>query len=382
MGLPVTFGTDHTSSMITAIVGHAAAGRTTVFNALTRSEAPTGSYGASRGLNIGLGAKPDSRLDYLESAFSARKKVRAEMEFWDMPTDYAKSDVFTRESVNSMQRVNCMLIVVRAFEDPSVPHPAGNISWTRDLGNLLFDVTFADIELIHRRIERITDGMKALKSSDRDAAKRNIEVLQQIESRLESGEPLRESESSDAEARALSGAFTLSSLPIVVAVNIGEGDIGVATSDNLESQARDALGEQAIGPATRIAPICGTVEQELRQMPDDESAAMRTELYAGIDASEELMSECLSALSLDTFYTASDKEVRAWHFPAELPASEAAGIIHSDMERGFIRAEVVAFDAFSQCGSMVAAKRAGSLRQEGRDYTFKDGDIAHFLFSV
>ena len=368
--------------MITAIVGLASAGKTTVFNALTRSTAATGSYGASKGANIGFGAKPDSRLDFLESAFSARNKVRAEMEFWDMPTDYSRSDVFTPETVNSMQRVNCLLLVVRAFDDPSVPHPAGNVSWTRDLGNLMFDVTFTDIELIHRRIERINDGMKSMKSADRETAKRNIAALEQIQTRLESGEPLRESQLADAESRAISGAFTLSSLPIVVAVNIAEDDIGVATSGNLASQVRETLGEHAPGESTRIVPICGPLEEELRHLQDEESEPIRSELYGNLNASEELMSECLKSMKLDTFYTASDKEVRAWHFPAGSTASTSAGIIHSDMERGFIRAEVVAFDAFSECGSMVGAKRAGSLRQEGRDYAFKDGDIAHFLFSV
>ena len=368
--------------MITAIVGNASAGKTTVFNALTRSAAVTGSYGATKGLNIGFGAKPDSRLNFLDSAFKARNKVRAEMEFWDTPTDYSKTDIFTRETVNSLQRVTCLLLVVRAFDDPSVPHPSGSTSWTRDLEHLLFEVTFADIELIHRRIERIGDGMKSMKSGDRDNASRNIEELKQIQAMLETGKPLRSSELTDVESRALSGAFTLSSLPIVVAVNISEEDVGVIASDDLESQARETVDQLALGVDPRIVPICSTVEAELRQMPDDESEAMRNQLYGGINASEELMSECLKALKLETFYTASQKEVRAWHFPSNSTASTAAGIIHSDIERGFIRAEIVTFDAFAQCGSMVEAKRAGSLRQEGRDYALKDGDIAHFLFSV
>ena len=368
--------------MITAIVGHASSGKTTVFNALTRSAAATGPYGAAKGINVGFGAKPDSRLDFLDTAFKARNKVRAEMEFWDMPTDYSKSDVFTRETVNSMQRAACLLLVVRAFDDPSVPHPSGSTSWTRDLEHLLFDVTFADIELIHRRIERIGDGMKSMKPGDREVANRNIGSLQQIQSKLELGEPLRSSELTDAQSRALSGAFTLSSLPIVVAVNISEDDAGMTTSDDLESQVRASISELALSEGIGIVPICGSVEAELRHMSDDESEALRNELYGGVNASEELMSECLKALKLETFYTASDKEVRAWHFPSDSTASTAAGIIHSDMERGFIRAEVVTFNAFSQCGSMVEAKRAGNLRKEGRDYTVKDGDIAHFLFSV
>lgn len=367
--------------MTTAILGLAAAGRTTVFNALTRSAAPTGSYGASKGLNVGVGDRPDTQLDTLERVFSARNKVRANLELWDTPTDYSTDDVFPRETVNSLQRTKCLLLVVRAFDDPSVPHPNGEVAWQRDLETLLFDIVFADIELIHNRIERISVGMKALKSGDRATATRNIETLEQMRSKLEDGVALRSIELSEAESRAISGTFTLSSLPVVVAVNIGERDMGIASTE-LERESRTHISESLIDDDTRFVPVCAQLEEELRQMDEDESHAIRRELYGARNASDDLMSECLNALRMETFYTASEKEVRAWHFSAGSTASQAAGIVHSDMERGFIRAEVVSFDAFAKCGSMKEARKSGALRQEGRDYIFKDGDIANFLFSV
>ena len=367
--------------MSIAIVGFASAGKTTVFNALTRSMVAAGSYGASKGVNIGVGAQPDVRLDYLESAFAARSKVYANMEFWDMPTDYSSNDVFTREFVNGLQRARCLLVAVRAFDDPAVPHPAGSVSWLRDLEQLLFDIVFADIELVNRRIERIRDGMKALKSGERETATKNLETLEHVQSRLEDGVALRSIRITEGESRALSGMFTLSSLPLVVAVNISEHDLEIARGD-INAQTRQTIAESLMGEHAEALPICAPLEEELRHMPDLESQSIREELYGDQDGSSDLMSACLDALRFETFYTASEKEVRAWHFAAGSTASQAAGVVHSDMERGFIRAEIVAYEDFQRCGSMEEARKSGVLRQEGREYPFKDGDISHFLFSV
>ena len=367
--------------MSIAIVGFASAGKTTVFNALTRSTVETGSYGASKGINIGVGAQPDARLDYLESAFAARSKVYANMEFWDMPTDYSSNDVFTREFVNGLQRARCLLVAVRAFDDPAVPHPAGSISWLRDLEQLLFDIVFSDIELINRRMERIRDSMKALKSSERETATKNLEMLGHLQSRLEDGVALRSFRTTEAESRVLSGMFTLSSLPLVIAVNISEHDLEMGRGD-INTQTRETIAESLMGGHAEVLPVCAPLEVELRHMTDQESQSIREELYGGQDGSSDLMSACLYALQFETFYTTSEKEVRAWHFAAGSTASQAAGVVHSDMERGFIRAEIVAYEDFQRCGSMEEARKSGVLRQEGRDYPFEDGDISHFLFSV
>lgn len=367
--------------MSTAIIGLAAAGKTTVFNALTRGSVDKGLYGAAKSANIGIGAKPDSRLDFLNEAFKSRRKVRAEMTFWDMPVDYSSGTVLSRETVNSLQKAKALLLVIRKFEDPSIPHPDGSVDWLRDLEKLTFEILFADIELLDRRVERVESGMKALKSSERVQAAANIESLKEVQTLLENGSPLRSLSLDDSASRAISGSFALSGLPFLVAVNIGEDDIGI-DPDELRSQAVDSLGSGIIDDDTAIIPICGSLEEELRSMDDSEADELRFELGIANDNSEALMDACLKCLKTQTFYTTSDREVRAWHFRAGSSAPEAAGIVHSDMERGFIRAEVVAYDDFVRCGSMMEARKQGVLRQEGKDYTFVDGDMANFLFSV
>ena len=367
--------------MSTAIIGLAAAGKTTLFNALTRGAVDKGLYGAAKSANIGIGAKPDTRLDFINEAFNSRRKVRAEMTFWDMPVDYSSGTVLSRETVNSLQKAKALLLVVRKFEDPATPHPDGSVDWLRDLEKLTFEILFADIELLDRRVERVESGMKALKSSERVQAAANIHALKEIQTRLEDGSPLRSLSLDESSSRAISGSFVLSALPFVVAVNVGEDDISIDT-EVLRTQAVDKLGLNVIDDQTQIVPICGSLEEELRNMDETEANELRSELGLADDYSEALMDASLKCLNTQTFYTASDREVRAWHFRAGSSAPEAAGIVHSDMERGFIRAEIVAYDDFVRCGSMMEARKQGVLRQEGKNYTFVDGDMANFLFSV
>ena len=367
--------------MSTAIIGLAASGKTTIFNALTRGSVDKGSYGAAKSVNIGVGAKPDARLDYLDTAFKARSKVRAEMTFWDMPVDYTSGAILPRETVNSLQKSRALLAVVRKFEDPATPHPDGSIDWLRDLGKLIFEILFADIALVDRRIERVESGFKAMKSSERVQALANIEALKHVQSSLEGGTPIRSMQLDEAEARVISNTLVLSALPLVVAVNVGEDEIGMDAVE-LKSEAVHNLGGSVIDPETQLVPICGTIEEELRGMSDDEATELRMDLGIERDDGEVLMDASLRCLNTQTFYTASDREVRAWHFPAGASAPKAAGLVHSDMERGFIRAEVVAYEDFLRCGNMLEARKQGLLRQEGKSYAFADGDMANFLFSV
>ncbi len=367
--------------MSTAIIGLAAAGKTTVFNALTRAQADKGQYGAGKPLNIGIGTKPDARLDFIDDAFSARRKVRAEMTFWDVPVDYASGNVLSRETVNSLQKTKSLVTVVRKFDDASTPHPDGSTDWLRDLEKLSFEILFADIALLDRRVERITTGMKALKSSDRNQAAANVEALKRLQSQLEDGKPLRSQHLDENESRALSSSFTLSSLPLVVAVNVGEDESDV-DANVLRIEAQKSIGMDTIDTKTQVLPICGSIEEELRNLDDHEAAELRSDLGIGRDDSEALMDACLKCLDTQTFYTASEREARAWHFRKGSLAPETAGIIHSDIERGFIRAEVVAYDDFVRFPSMAEARKQGVLRQEGRNYTIQDGDLVNFLFSV
>lgn len=361
--------------MSTAIIGLASSGKTTVFNALTRGAVDKGVYGNTKSMNLGVGSKPDSRLDFIERAFKSRKKVRAEMPFWDMPSDYASGTLFSGETINALQKARTLLVVVRAFDDPAVPHPDGDADWVRDAEKILFEILFADIALIDRRIERINNEMKSMKSSERSQALGNINALKQVQSVLESGIAIRSKELAEGEQRVLSGTFALSALPVVIAVNMNEDE---AAPDSAHIPTDAVASDEKVS----IVPISASLEEELRSLGDDEADELRLELGLDENGSEKLMDACLSSLNTLTFYTASEKEARAWHFPQGYTAPESAGIIHSDMERGFIRAEVVSYNDFTKCGSMAEARKRGLLRQEGRDYLFADGDIANFLFSV
>ena len=367
--------------MSTAIIGLASSGKTTVFNALTRGVVDKGIYGNTKSMNLGVGSKPDSRLDFIARAFKSRKKVRAEMPFWDMPSDYVSGTLFSGETINALQKARVLLVVVRAFDDPAVPHPDGDVDWLRDAEKILFEILFADIALIDRRIERINTEMKSMKSGERSQAVVKIDALKQVQYDLESGIAIRSKKLGESEQRVLSGTFALSALPVVIAVNMNEDE---AVSDSVDHliDAVDRLDAVASDEKVSIMPISASLEEELRSLRDDEADELRLELGLDENGSEKLMDACLSSLNTLTFYTASEKESRAWHFPQGYTAPESAGIIHSDMERGFIRAEVVSYNDFTECGSMVEARKRGLLRQEGKDYLFADGDIANFLFSV
>ncbi len=367
--------------MTTAIVGLASSGKTTLFNALTRTSAPKGSYGEMKSMNMGVGAKPDHRLESLERSFKSRRKVRAEMPFWDMPTDYVSGDMFKGETITSLQRAKAIVAVVRSFGDPAVPHSEGSVDWRRDAQAILFDILFADIELLDRRISRIQDRMKAMKSAERVVAIQNIKALEETQKRLEDGIPVRSAQLEDSARRVVATSFMLSALPLMVALNIDESDAD-ADPETMASDAARELNVEFEDRSFRVVPFCARLEEELRALNDAEAEELRDEMELRFNASETLMDACLASLKTQTFYTASDREVRAWHFPAGCTAPEAAGIVHSDMERGFIRAEVVAFNDYMECESMAEARKRGLLRQEGREYRFADGDIVNFLFSV
>ena len=360
------------------IIGLAASGKTTVFNALTRGSAQAGGYSSARGANVGVAHVPDERIGELKKMFNPKKTTYAEVTYVDLPGNTGKSqdEWLTSEAVVQLQKMDALIVVVRAFDDGSIPHPSGSVDWTRDLEKCTFDIQFADIALLDRRAQRISESMKGLKTTDRDAALKVIETLKAVQADLESGVPVRARAHSETEKRALSDTFLLSALPLLVAVNIGEGDLPRGLE--LEKQAASLLK----GPSTGTAAICGKLEMELAQMPPEEEAEMRSGLGAGQSGLQRMIALSYKVLGLLSFLTVGEDEVRAWTIPAGFTAPKAAGRVHSDLERGFIRAEVVSYDDLIASGSMVEAKKRGVFRQEGREYAVKDGDIINFLFSV
>ena len=360
------------------IIGLPGSGKTTVFNALTRAAAEAGGFGASKSANIGVAHVPDVRLDRLTAIFKPKRTVHAEITYVDLPGAHGQGsgDLFTGEAIGQLQRVDAVLHVVRAFEDPSVPHTLGSVDYRRDIDQVSFDIQFADISLLDRRIERIRDVMKGLKASDRTQAENSIVVLQRLQQELEDGNAVRDRQFTAEESRAVSDTFLLSRLPLLVALNTGDADLGRA--DELD----DELATLLPGAKSGGAAICGKLEAELRELSPEDEAEMRSGLDAGESGLDRMIRLSYQVLGLISFLTVGEDEVRAWTISDGIEAPKAAGAVHSDIERGFIRAEVVGYDDFVEAGSMAESRNRGQLRQEGRAYVMRDGDIVNFLFSV
>ncbi len=360
------------------IIGLPGSGKTTLFNALTRGTAQSGSFGGNQSANIGVAHVPDPRLDRLTEIFQPKRTVAAEVTYVDLPgaRSTESADLFSGESMGHLQRVDALLHVVRAFDDPAVPHALGSVDYARDIEKVNFDVLFADISLLERRIDRIKEGMKGLKSQERAQAEKNIEVLQQLQGEMEDGTAARDRDFTEEEITAVSDTFLLSRLPLLVALNVGEDDI--SRTDELESELAELTG----GANSGSAVMCGRLEEELAQMSHEEEAEMRSGLDAGESGLERMIRLSYRVLGLISFLTVGEDEVRAWTITEGTSAPRAAGTVHSDIERGFIRAETVSYDDFVAAGSLAEARNSGALRQEGRDYVVQDGDILNFRFSV
>ena len=357
------------------IIGLPSSGKTTIFNSLTRGNADVGGFGSARSANIGVAHVPDERIDILSGMFKSKKKVYAEVTYVDLPGS-SSGDMFAGEALAQLQQVDAILIVARAFEDDSVPHLEGSVDYKRDIEKVAFDILFADISLLERRIERLTAGLKALKATERDEAMKNIETIKRLQGDLENGTSFRDRDLDPSEAKAISDTFTLSSLPLLVALNIGEYDIPNT------SAVEQSMATLLDGRSTGVAAICGSLEAELAGMSEEEEAEMRAGLDAGEPGLSRMIKLSYNVLGLNSFLTVGEDESRAWTIPIGALAPKAAGVIHSDIERGFIRAETVAYQDFIDAGSMAEARNRGQYRQEGRDYIVQDGDIINFLFSV
>jgi len=357
------------------IIGLPSSGKTTIFNALTRGAAETGGFGSNRDTNVGVAHVPDERVDILSDMFKSRKKVYAEVTYVDLPGS-SSGELFAGEAMGQLQQVDAILLVARAFEDDSVPHIEGDVDYKRDIEKVAFDTVFADIALLERRIERITTGQKSMKSAERDEAVKHVEILKRLQSELEEGTAFRDRELDAAEQKAISDTFTLSSLPLLVALNIGEDDI--SRTEELETEISGIIG----GKSSGVAAICGNLEAELSGMDSEEEAEMRAGLDAGESGLSRMIKLSYRVLGLNSFLTVGEDETRAWTVNVGALAPKAAGVIHSDIERGFIRAETISYSDFIDCGSMAEARNRGLYRQEGRDYVVQDGDIVNFLFSV
>jgi GTP-binding protein YchF len=363
-----------------AIVGLAASGKTTVFNTLTRGHAETGGYGALT-LNVGVVKVPDERLDRLAEIFKPKKIVHADVTYVDLPAPPASSEghvgteELPAEHLARLRESDALLHVVRAFEDPSVPHPDGEVDPARDIERLDLEFILADLAMVDRRLERLASSGRHGTPAERESNEREEVILRRLKTELEAGRPIRDAGLTDDEAKAVRGFRFLTEKPVLVLLNVGENQLASAAATTAKVGAgydhRHAL----------IDHLSAKIEMELGELEPDDAATFMEELGIAESGLERVFRLSYRLLGLVSFLTAGPDEVRAWPIPDGSTAVDAAGVIHTDLARGFIRAETVHYDDLLSLGSTAEARKAGKLRSEGKTYRVTDGDVLEILFS-
>ena len=359
-----------------AIVGLPRSGKSTVFNALTAGHFATTSAGGAGAVNVGVVKVADSRLATLREMYNPRKVVPAEIKFWDLPAgewDSPKQVLGGRQR-NLLQAADAILLIVRSFDDPAVTHPLGALDPERDLRSLLEELSLADLESLDRADERLAGNFNKAKPAERPQLANQLEAIRKMKSAIESGVPARDQQLAASEAAALSDFQLLTGKPVVVAFNTGEsGPAPTLAALSLPSATVAGLEEVAL-PAR--------LEEDLTLMTDEEAAEFREAFGLEEPAIERVKRACYDAAGLISFLTVGEDEVRAWPVPQGIPAQDAAGAIHSDFYRGFIRAEVIPYNDLTRCGSIAQGRKEGVLRSEGKTYMVQDGDVINFLVNA
>lgn len=363
-----------------AIVGLAASGKTTVFNTLTRGHAETGGYGALT-LNVGAVKVPDERLDRLAAIYKPKKVVQADVTYVDLPAPPASheghvgTEELPAEHLARLRESDALLHVVRAFDDPSVPHPDGTVEPARDLERLDLEFILADLAIVERRLERLTTSGRHGTPAEREANEREEAILRRLKVELEAGRPIRDAGLGDDEAKAIRGFRFLTEKPVLVLLNVSEADLADAPA--LVASIAAGYDHRAV----LVDHLSARIEMELGELEPDEATVFMTELGIAESGLERVIRLSYRLLGLISFLTSGPDEVRAWPVPDGSSAVDAAAAIHTDLAKGFIRAEVVAYEDLVALGSTAEARRHGKLRSEGRTYRVHDGDVIEILFS-
>ncbi len=352
------------------IVGFPQSGKSTLLAGLIGGRQPALLGGRGAAMHAAVVKVPDQRLDHLGALYPDRKRVYAEVEYVDFP--YASLGQRDRSAeaawIGSLRTVDALVAVVRAFDD-SLTDPLANVA------DLQLELVLADLPLVERRLERLQTELGRATPDERRSLTQEQSLLQQLRTQLEAAVPLRASGLDDDSWRQLRGFQFLSAKPLLFVLNIGEHQLGKSAGPEAEF-ARSVAGHGTAGLA-----LCAQMELELAALDESDRQPFMEDLGLTELAAGRVIRASYQVCGLRTFFTIGDDEMRAWSLPAGTLAPHAAGLVHSDMERGFIRAEVISFEALAAAGDMAAARRQGLLRQEGRAYAIHDGDVLHFLFS-
>lgn len=361
------------------IVGLPNVGKSTLFNAITQAGAESANYPfCTIEPNVGVVNVPDKRLDVLEKMYSSRKKVYANIEFYDIAglvKGASQGEGLGNKFLSHIREVASIVHVVRCFDDPNVVHVEGSVDPLRDIETINLELIFSDLEMMDRRIEKT---VKLARSGDKKA-KEELALMERIKAQLESGKPVRTLDMTAEEQELVKGFFLLTSKPVLYAANISEEDL---VSGNLENDLVKKVKEHAVTESSEVVVICAKLEEEVSSMDEDEKLELLREYGLEETGLDKLIHSSYKLLGLMSFLTAGVQEVRAWTIAEGTKAPQAAGKIHSDIERGFIRAEIISFDKLVECGSEAAAKEKGYYRLEGKEYIMQNGDVVNFRFNV
>ncbi|MBQ5320759.1 MAG: redox-regulated ATPase YchF [Oscillospiraceae bacterium] len=360
------------------MVGLPNVGKSTLFNAITNAGAQSANYPfCIIEPNIGSVSVPDSRLDFLAEMYNPQKFTPATLEFVDIAglvKGASKGEGLGNKFLSNIREVDAIVHVVRCFEDDEIIHVDGNINPIRDIETINLELIFSDIEILDRRIDKTAKLLKGDKKYQGE-----LDLFKRLKEHLENGKPARSLSTDESEAEILSTVPLLSAMPVIYAANLSEDDFmgGIENNKNYQELIKFAEEERS-----SVLPVCAKLEEEISSMDDEEKEMFLSELHLEESGLNRIIKKGYAVLGLISFLTAGPEEVRAWTITNGTKAPAAAGKIHSDFEKGFIRAEVVAFDDLKASGSMNAAKEKGLVRSEGKEYIMKDGDICLFRFNV